>query len=268
MDDTHIESATISITSGFVSGEDVLSFVDAGSITGSYNAGSGVLTLTGSASKANYENALESIKYKNTNTDNPNTGNRTVTWLVNDGDANSAAVISTITVAGANDAPTLADANGTLAFTEGDAATVIDGSLTLADVDDTLIESATISITGGFVSGEDVLSFVEAGSITGSYNAGSGVLTLTGSASKANYKTALESIKYHNTNTDNPNTGNRTVTWLVNDGDANSAAVISTITVTAVNDAPSACRCGRYAFLHRRRCSQGHRWLLNSRRCG
>ena len=80
------------------------------------------------------------------------------------------------------------------------------------------MESATISITSGFGSGEDVLSFVNAGSITGSYNAVSGVLTLTGSASKANYETALESIKYHNTNTDNPNTGNRTVTWLVNDG--------------------------------------------------
>ena len=123
-------SATISITSGFVSGEDVLSFVDTGSITGSYNAGSGVLTLTGSASKASYESALESIKYQNTNTDNPNKGNRTVTWLVNDGDANSAAVTSTITVAGANDAPALADAGGTLSFTEGDPARVIDGSLT------------------------------------------------------------------------------------------------------------------------------------------
>ena len=79
-------SATISIISGFVSGEDVLSFVDTGSITGSYNAGSGVLTLTGSASKASYESALESIKYQNTSTENPNTGNRTITWLVNDGD--------------------------------------------------------------------------------------------------------------------------------------------------------------------------------------
>ena len=143
-------SATISITSGFVSGEDVLSYVNAGSITGSYNAGSGVLTLTGSASKASYESALESIKYKNTNTDNPNTGNRTVTWLVNDGDTNSAAVTSTITVAAVNDAPALADAGGTLSFTEGDVGMVVDGSLTLADVDDTLIESATISITGGF----------------------------------------------------------------------------------------------------------------------
>ena len=128
-------------------------------------------------------------------------------------------------------APTLADADGTLSFTAGGAATVIDGSLTLADADDTHIESATISITSGFVSGEDVLSFVDSGSIIGSYNAGSGVLTLTGSASKASYESALESITYQNTS-DYPSTGNRTVTWLVNDGDANSAAVTSTITVT------------------------------------
>ena len=114
--------------------------------------------------------------------------------------------------------------------------------------------SATISITSGFVSGEDVLSYVNAGSITGSYNAVSGVLTLTGSASKASYESALESITYHNTNTDNPNTGNRTVTWLVNDGDADSAAVTSTITVAGANDAPTARRCRRHPCLHGRRC--------------
>ena len=79
--------------------------------------------------------------------------------------------------------------------------------------------------------------------MTGSYNAVSGVLNLTGSASKASYESALESITYHNTNTDNPNTGNRTVTWLVNDGDADSAAVTSTITVAGANDAPTARRC-------------------------
>ena len=39
------------------------------------------------------------------------------------------------------------------------------------------------------------------------------------------YAAALQSVKYQNTNTDNPNTGNRTVTWVVNDGDANSTGV-------------------------------------------
>ena len=58
------------------------------------------------------------------------------------------------------------------------------------------------------------------------------VLTLTGSATKAQYEAALESVTYNNTS-GNPNTANRTVSWVVNDGDTNSAAVTSTITVAA-----------------------------------
>jgi VCBS repeat-containing protein len=137
-----------------------------------------------------------------------------------------------------NTPPTLSDASDVLAFTEDDAATVIDSSLTLADVDDTHLESATISITSGFFLGEDVLSFVHTGDITGFYDAGNGELTLTGSATTADYQSALETITYQNTNTFDPNTTNRTVTWVVNDGKANSTAVTSTITITGTNDAP------------------------------
>ena len=102
---------------------------------------------------ANYEAALESITYTNSNGDNPNTGDRTVTWLVSDGDDNSAGVTSTITVAAVNDAPVVAGAAGTLAYTEGDGAQVIDNTLTLTDVDDSNIESASVTISGGLENG-------------------------------------------------------------------------------------------------------------------
>ncbi|HIG39610.1 MAG TPA: DUF2341 domain-containing protein [Gammaproteobacteria bacterium] len=237
-DDTDIESATITISGGFVTTEDILAFANTTNINGSYNAASGVLTLTGTDTLANYEAALESITYTNSSTDNPNTGNRTVTWMVNDGDVNSVGVNSTITVAGQNDAPEMADAGGTLAYTEGDGARVIDAALTITDVDDTDIESATISLSAGFVSGEDILSFTNTTNISGNYNAASGVLTLTGTDTLANYEAALESVTYTNSNTDNPNSGNRTVTWQVNDGDTSSVGINSTITVAAQNDAP------------------------------
>ena len=237
-DDTNIESATITVSSGYQSSEDVLAFSNANGITGSWNSVTGVLTLSGSDSKANYETALESITYQNTNTDDPNNSNRTITWLINDGDTNSAAVTSTITVADVNDAPVLANAGGTLAYTEGDAATVIDNSLSITDVDDSNLESATITISSGYQSSEDVLAFTNANGITGSWNSGAGILTLSGSASKANYETALESITYQNTNTDDPNNTNRVVSWVINDGGASSSAVTSTITIGDANDAP------------------------------
>ena len=237
-DDTNMESATVEITGGFVSGEDVLSFTNANGITHTWDSTTGVLSLSGTSSIANYKAALESVKYDNTNDDNPNTSSRTITWIVNDGDNNSAAATSTITVAGVNDAPTGADAGATLAFTEGDGASVIDSSLTLADVDDTNLDSATVQITTGYQSGEDVLAFANQSGITGSWDSTSGTLSLSGSATKEQYETALETITYNNTS-DTPNTSNRTVTWIVNDGTANSTGITSTITVAVANDAPT-----------------------------
>ena len=113
-------------------------------------------------------------------------------------------------------------------------------SLTITDVDDTHIESATIAITAGFAQGEDVLAFTDPnGPITGSYDAATGILTLTGSASLADYEAAFQKVTYENTS-DNPSTATRTLSFTVNDGDADSNTVTRDITVTPVNDAPMA----------------------------
>ena len=105
----------------------------------------------------------------------------------------------TVTV---NAAPVIGRTGGTLAFTEGDGATVIDSSLTITDADETNIESATVTISSGFQSSEDVPA-TDANGITGSWRYTTGVLTLTGSATLANYKAALESVTFNNIS-DNP----------------------------------------------------------------
>ncbi len=63
-------------------------------------------------------------------------------------------------------------------------------------------------------------------------------MSLSGTSSKANYETALESLTYNNTSED-PNTSARTITWVINDGYENSSAVTSAVSVTVVNDAPT-----------------------------
>ena len=55
----------------------------------------------------------------------------------------------------------------------------------------------------------DVLGFANQNGISGSYNAGTGVLTLSGMASVANYQAALRSVTYFNSS-DNPSTLTRT----------------------------------------------------------
>ena len=237
-DDTELQSAFINISSGYNNSEDVLGFNNQNGIVGIWDAESGTMTLSGKASMTNYETALESLTYNNTS-DAPNTDSRTITWVVNDGIDNSLKALSTVVVNAINDVPALLDAGDSLAFTENDGATVVDQNLSVVDVDDTHLESATITISTGYVSREDMLGFSAQNGITGNWEPESGIMSLTGSASKANYETALESVTYNNTS-DTPNTSSRIITWVLNDGNDSSVKVTSTVSVTAVNDSPLA----------------------------
>jgi len=335
VDNTTLVNATIQITGNYQNGEDVLSFTDTANIAGTWAAATGLLTLTGSDTLANYESALESVTYGNAD-ENPSTLARTISWRVSDGSDYSNIATSTIfitsvnnapvafadsysvaedgslvvtaalgvlandtdaesspltagldtdvsfgtltlntngsftyiptvnfsgsdsftyhandgmldsnivtvsiIVVGGNDAPFISDASGILTYTEGDGPDVIDGTLTLADADDTNLESATVQITVNYQNGEDVLSFTNTANIVGTWTAASGLLTLTGTDTLANYEIALESVTYSNAD-ENPSTLARTVSWQVNDGSANSNIAISTINLVAVNDAPVA----------------------------
>ncbi len=137
-----------------------------------------------------------------------------------------------ITVNNLNDAPVLT-VTGAPTFAENGSAVAIASSANITDVDDTNIESATITITN--VQTGDVLNFVNTPNITGNFAAG--VLTLTGSDTKAAYIAALQSITFSNAS-DNPSITQRLLTWVVNDGNINSNTQNTTIDVTATNDAP------------------------------
>ncbi|MEH2202157.1 beta strand repeat-containing protein [Nostoc sp.] len=237
VDSPNLVSATVSISSGFISTQDVLAFTNQNGITGNYNSNTGVLTLIGSSSVANYQTALRSITYTNSS-DNPSTTTRTVSFIVNDGTANSTAITRNINITAVNNAPVATATNSALVYTEN-ATTPIDSGITVSDVDSPNLASATVSITSGFVSAQDTLAFTNQNGITGSYNSSTGVLTLTGSATVANYQTALQSITYTNSS-DNPSTTPRTVSFIVNDGTINSTGVTRNINITAVNDAPVA----------------------------
>ena len=236
VDSVNLASATISITSGFVSSQDILSFTNQNGITGSYNSTTGVLSLTGAATVANYQTALRSVTYRNSS-DNPNTTTRTISFQVNDGGLNSSFTSRNVTITSVNDVPVVTTTNTALSYIEN-ATTFIDSAITISDVDSVNLASATISITSGFVSSQDILSFTNQNGITGSYNSTTGVLSLTGNTTLANYQTALRSITYRNSS-DNPTTTTRTISFRVNDGSLNSSLKTRNINITAVNDAPT-----------------------------
>ena len=201
VDNANLVSATVQITGNYVNGQDMLGFTNQNGISGSFNAATGTLTLTGSSSVANYQTALASVTYFNTS-ENPSGLARTVTIITNDGTANSIAKTDTINVTPVNDAPVVT-AGHTLNYTENQVATAFDPALTVTDVDNANLASATVQITGNYVNGQDVLGFTNQNGISGSFNAATGTLTLTGSSSVANYQTALASMTYVNTS-ENP----------------------------------------------------------------
>lgn len=245
-DDANISGATVTLSSGFTSG-DSLGFSTQNGITGSYNSGTGVLTLSGTATKAQYQTALRSVTYSNSSdTPTSSSASRTVTWAVTDANASpatSSGVTSTVNVTAVNDAPVLT-AGATLPYTEGGSATAIDTTITLSDADDVNIAGATVTLSAGFTSG-DTLGFSTQNGITGSFNTGTGVLTLSGTATKVQYQTALRSVTYASSSaTPTSSSASRTVTWAVTDANAASVGaqtsngVTSTINVTAINAKP------------------------------
>ena len=233
-DSATLFGATVELTSNFSAG-DSLGFSDQNGITGSYDAGTGVLTLSGAASVADYQAALRTVTYDNGSSD-PSTATRTVEFQVTDaGGLASNVATRAVTVAAANNAPTVTTSAGALSYSEGDAAIAVDSGVTVADLDDSDLASATVRVSAGFESGDELL-FSDQNGITGSYDAGTGVLALTGTSSLANYQTALRSVRYRHTD-ENP-VASKTIEFVVSDGTDDSVPATRAITVTAVNDAP------------------------------
>ena len=234
-----LTGASISITGNYNNGEDVLAFVNAFGITGSFDASTGTLTLSGNATFADYQSAIRSVTYQNTNNNNPSTLTRTVSFTVTDGTDNSSSVTRDISVAAVNDAPILASIEATaLAYSEDQPATAITSSITVNDDDNATLTSATVWISANYSSAEDVLTFTNMLGISGIFTPATGTLSLTGSATLADYQAALRSITYSNTNSASPSVLSRTISFMVNDGASNSNTATRNISVNTVNDAP------------------------------
>lgn len=254
-DDSQMASATVSIgAGGFVAG-DTLAVNTAGTgITATYNPATGVLTLSGNDSVANYQQVLRSLSFSSTSDDptaNTTRTGRTLTIAVTDANSDGAGAATTttsrnVTLTPVNDTPVISGTGSTRSYTENGAAIALEPGLALSDFDDTQMDQAIIRIQAGFVAG-DRLNFVNQSGITGSYDATTGVLTLTGTATLAQYQAALQSVTFDSTS-ENPGNGSRTLQWTVRDVNSDAAANgkqvslagTTTVNVTPVNDPPVA----------------------------
>ena len=219
------------------------------------------------------DNILRQITYANNSDDPPESAE--IDWTFSDGNTGSqgsggalnATDTTTTMITAVNDAPVINDLDGdALAYTEGDGAVVIDqgAGAVVSDVDAADFDTSmlTVSFEANSDNDEDVLAIYDqgagAGNITvsgntvsyggtqiGTFTGGSGgvdlVITLNANANDTTTTALVQNITYENTDTDNPTAGSRTVRYVLTDGDGGTSANYdTTVTVTAVNDAPIA----------------------------
>ncbi|HEY0289151.1 MAG TPA: retention module-containing protein, partial [Pseudomonas sp.] len=216
------------------------------SVTTATVNGALVITLTGAASAADYEAVIKSITFVN-DSQNPSAIDRDITITVNDGQNDSVPVNAVVSVVPVNDAPT-AGIDGTVSFTEGQDGVTLDGKVSLADVDNDNLQSGKVTLVGTQDGDTLVVGSPNANiTVTSSVVDGNIVLTLTGDASKADYQALINSITYANSS-ENPTTDPRSITVSVNDGALDSNLASTSVTVTPVNDAPTASIDGTVSF--------------------
>jgi hypothetical protein len=134
-------------------------------------------------------------------------------------------------------------AGGTATFTAGGAGVPLDPTVDITDASSTTLAGARVAVGSGFLGGDQLSADPSGTSITATYNAGNGVLTLTGSDTVAHYKTVLDSVTYgFNSAAGDPTSGgtdtSRTIEWTVDDGTATSLPATSTVTVERGQQAP------------------------------
>ena len=251
---TTLVGATVAIAAGTYTNDlDVLAANTGGtSISASYNNASETLTFSGTDTLVHYQSVLDSVTFQagENPTDFSSFPTRSVTWTVNDGNNSSAAQTTTVGVTNINDPPTLSSVATSASFTEEAAAVSLASAVTIADLDDVNLSSATVQIIGGaFASDGDALAATTTGTgIAASYNAATETLTLAGTDTLAHYQSVLDSVTFSagENPTDLGSNPTRTLTWTLMDpgGTANGGAnvstpVTSTVSIINVNDPPT-----------------------------
>ncbi|MEL7079407.1 MAG: Ig-like domain-containing protein, partial [Cyanobacteria bacterium J06582_2] len=220
-DDVNIEEMTITLTNrpdgDAIEGLSVNGVLPTNINTTGYNPATGVITLTGSASLADYQTAIGQIEYDNTNPTDATP--RIINVVVNDGEFDSPVATATINVF----TPPVINTDYQTTFEEGgDAVPISDpGDTVITDGDDVNIQTATITLTNR-LDGDTFESLSVDGAlpngitVSSPYDETTGTIVLSGDAPIASYEAAIAQIEYDNTNL--TDLSNRIVNVVVNDG--------------------------------------------------
>lgn len=243
LDDTELTNASISLTNLMDTGLETIT-VDESLANGAGIAVDdsvvGLITLTGTTSLSNYQLVLRTLSYRNLS-QNPSNVIRTIAVQVSDGTDNGTANFN-LAVLPINDRPILQLTSANATYVEGATPVLLiesipDASPEITDLDDINIESANILLMNRPDGASERLSATGQFGITPIYDPATGLLSLTGSATLAQYETVLASLSYENTSTSPDNTV-RQLAISLSDGELYSLPVSLRVSVQGQSNAP------------------------------
>ena len=213
-----LTGATVTISAGTLQSGDTLNFTNQNGISGSYSGG--VLTLSGVATVAQYQTALQSVTFS---TSSANTTTRSLSIVAIDGSLNSNPAAEQVSVS--TTVPSLTPSGTTNTYTVGGSAVAVDSGL-MGSPSGSDLTGATMTISAGTLQSGDTLNFTNQNGISGNYSGG--VLTLSGFATVAQYQTALQSVTFSTTST---NTTTRSISVVAVDGSLDSSPAAESVNV-------------------------------------
>jgi len=167
------------------------------------------------------------------------TATDTFTYTVTDGTQTSNSATVTVTIVGCDDPPVLSNIETTpLIYQWIGLPETVTTTLAVSDDDDTTMSGATISITSGYDPVHERLSLPELyEGIVGRWDSATGVMTLAGAGSRAEYQAALQSVEFSG---DESAGTVRRVSFTVTDSlGATSATATRAIDFTAATPPPT-----------------------------
>ncbi|MEG3179550.1 beta strand repeat-containing protein [Sphingomonas sp. LT1P40] len=214
-----------------------------GVVIGTTSITSGLrVSLNANATAEAVQALIRQIGYQHVGTSLPNGPRPQMLIALTDGDgAESYYAYSYISYQSTDTPPVLDGSDqAPITYDDGHIPQPIGSFITVTDPDSATLTSATVRFTGGFSAG-DTLSVIESnGNISASWDAATGVLTLTATGPGADvhaWNSVLRQVGYSNT-LPNPATGTRTISITINDATSASNTIERSVNVVHVNDAP------------------------------
>ncbi|SMG41662.1 gliding motility-associated C-terminal domain-containing protein/Por secretion system C-terminal sorting domain-containing protein, partial [Marivirga sericea] len=155
-------------------------------------------------------------------------GNLNLEWSASDGFIFSDLASILMEIDTVNDKPLLSNIeNSILEFVQGSEPVSLTETITVSDIDNLTMDTAWVQISENYISAEDrlFLSDLNINDIAFEFNKSSGLLLITGKASKSDYDLILRSVSYQNINPSSNNTDLKSVNFSVSDGESQSEAI-------------------------------------------